>query len=146
MGGVRPSRAASLFLDSSAWIAVNNPGDGRHSAARDFYREIALLKYRDLVTTNLVVAETHAGLLRARDKRGALRFLALLDISARVQIVYATAELERAARGLLVRYQDQPFSLCDAVSLVVMQEQDIQDAFAFGRHFETAGFRRLPRL
>jgi hypothetical protein len=61
-----------------------------------------LEKSTSLVTTNLVVVETHAGLTRARGRLTALKF-------------------------------------------AVMKELGIKDAFAFDRHFETAGFRRLPK-
>ncbi len=43
----------------------------------------------------------------------------------------------------LVRFQDQPFSLVDAVSFEVMRAEGVRSAFAFDRHFEIAGFELL---
>ena len=43
----------------------------------------------------------------------------------------------------LVRFQDQPFSLVDAVSFEVMRAEGVRSAFAFDPHFEIAGFELL---
>lgn len=145
MGGVKPVGGASLFVDSGGWIAINDPRDGHNAVARVFYCDGALKKYRLLVTTNLVVAETHAYLLKLGGRKYALKFLSLLDLSTRIDVIHSTPVLENAARSILIKFQDQPFSLCDAVSFAVMKELSIRDAFAFDRHFETVGFRRLPK-
>ena len=47
---------------------------------------------------------------------------------------------------VLRRYDDQDFSLIDAVSFAVMQERNITEAFAFDHHFLTAGFALTPSL
>lgn len=133
-----------IFVDTGAWHAVNVPGDRHHLEAVRFYKDI-LKKNRALVTTNLVAAETHAGLIKARGRTVALKYLSLLDSSSRLRLVHSTRDLEESAFCILVKYQDQQFSYCDAVSFAVMKELGIKDAFAFDRHFETAGFRRLPK-
>lgn len=133
-----------VFVDTGAWHAVSVPGDNHHQQAVLFYRAL-LEKNTRLLTTNLVVAETHAGLTRARDKTAALKFLTLIGTSSRVQIINSTFDLENQAQDLLRKYHDQRFSLCDAVSFAIMQDLGIKDAFTFDRHFETAGFRRLPK-
>ena len=132
-----------LFVDTGAWFAINVPGDKHHQAAADFYKS-ALKKGKGLVTTNLIVAEAHAGLIKARGRQAGLKFLSLVDSSSRLRVVYSTRLLEERAFSILVKFQDREFSLCDAVSFAVMKEMGIKTAFAFDRRFETAGFRRLP--
>ncbi|MEK7816930.1 MAG: PIN domain-containing protein [Actinomycetota bacterium] len=144
MGKVGRAAGYSIFVDSGGWIAVNDPRDKQHKTAGDFYREKAIGSYVELVTTNLVVAETHAALLRAGGREKGLKFLSLMHSSSRVRLIYSTAELEETAAGILVKFKNQDFSLCDAVSFAAMKEMGIRDAFAFDRYFETAGFRRLP--
>lgn len=136
---------ASLFVDSGGWIAINVARDRMNPVARDFYQVQALKKYRNLVTTNLVVAESHAYLLKAMGREFALRFLSLLNASPRVDVISSTHEFEGKARNIMTKYQDQDFSFCDAVSFVVMKDLGIRDAFTFDNHFETAGFRILPK-
>jgi predicted nucleic acid-binding protein len=41
------------------------------------------------------------------------------------------------------RFEDQPFSLVDAVSFELMRREDVTSAFAFDHHFEVAGFELL---
>jgi predicted nucleic acid-binding protein len=134
----------SLFVDTSSWVAVNNPRDGLHKTARKFYKEKAFGKFHGLVTTNLVMAEAHSYLLKTCGRVPALKFLALVNSGTRINIIYSTPDLEEAALKLLFKYQDQDFSFCDAVSFAVMKEMGVRAAFAFDSHFETAGFRRLP--
>ena len=140
----RGKRRPLIFVDSSGWIAVNVSGDKDYAGARSFYQQQIFSKYRQLVTTNLVLAETHAYLLRRGGRKNALKFLSLVNDSARVRTISSSPELETAAVSLLSRFHDQDFSLCDAVSFVLMHEMNIRDAFCFDKHFQTAGFRNLP--
>lgn len=97
-----------------------------------------------MVTTTLVVAETHIAIRRAAGHLTALRFLRSLRESTRLEKVFSDAALEDAAEAILARYADQDFSLVDAVSFAVMRERDIGEAFAFDHHFLTAGFSLVP--
>lgn len=97
-----------------------------------------------IVTTNVVVAEAHALLLRRVGRRAALAFLQLVRQSPN-QVEYITPEREEAAIGNWIeRFSDQPFSLADAASFVVMTELGIQEALTLDHHFTVAGFITLP--
>jgi hypothetical protein len=54
--------------------------------------------------------------------------------------------LEDKAEKILRKYDDQDFSLTDALSFAVMDEYGIKKAFSFGRHFLIAGFTIIPRI
>jgi predicted nucleic acid-binding protein len=57
----------------------------------------------------------------------------------------STPEIEtRAIEEWLARFNDQDFSLTDAVSFAVMSERGIRDALALDHHFTVAGFSRFP--
>jgi predicted nucleic acid-binding protein len=99
---------------------------------------------RRLVTTNLVVAETHALLLRRVGRTTALTFVQTVDEAPNV-IVRSTRELERTAeQNWLARYRDQEFSFTDAVSFAVMADRRIRDALTLDHHFAVAGFSVSP--
>ena len=58
--------------------------------------------------------------------------------------VFSDHTLEEEAERILTRFFDQDFSFADAVSFAVMRQRNISAAFAFDRHFLTAGFELLP--
>jgi predicted nucleic acid-binding protein len=131
---------AEFFVDTSAWyplIVARHPDHARlGSALRALIRN-----HRRLVTTNLVVAETHALLLRRVGRTTALTFLQTVGESPNV-VVRSSRELEAAAeRDWLTRYEDQDFSFADAVSFAVMTERGIRDALTLDHHFVVAGFQ-----
>lgn len=96
------------------------------------------------VTTNLVVAETHALLVNRVHRSAALAFLRRVR-EPRLVLLTSTPELEeRALRDWIERYDDQDFSLADAVSFAVMAERGIEEALTLDRHFRVAGFRTRP--
>jgi predicted nucleic acid-binding protein len=134
---------AEIFVDTSAWYPLADRGHPDHAAVADVMAE----RIRDgarVVTTNLVVAETHALLLRRGGREAALRFLTEVRSDPLV-VETSTPDLEgRAIAEWLVRYDDQNFTLTDAVGFVVMENRGIRDALALDRHFAIAGFVTLP--
>jgi predicted nucleic acid-binding protein len=136
---------AWVFVDTGAYFALTFTGDQNHNAARSVYEQLAGER-RQLVTTNFVLAETHALLLNRLNRSIALRVLESVDQSS-TRIVRVSASDERLAREILRRYQDKDFSLTDASSFVVMERLGIGTAFAFDRHFAQYGLTvlRPPR-
>ena len=131
--------APEIFVDTSAWypLVVASHSDHAPLAAA---LHAAVKAHRRVVTTNLVVAETHALLLRRVGRDTALTFVQTVDAAPNV-VVRSTRELESAAeRNWLARYADQDFSLTDAVSFTVMTERRIRQALGLDQHFVVAGF------
>ena len=131
---------AEFFVDTSAWyplVVAKHPDHAQlGSALRGLIRN-----HRRLVTTNLVVAETHALLLRRVGRAPALTFLQTVGESPNI-VVRSSRELEAAAeRDWLARYDDQDFSFADAVSFAVMAERGIREALTLDHHFAVAGFQ-----
>ena len=58
-------------------------------------------------------------------------------------MIYVDDRLHHAALTLLGERLDKSWSLCDAVSFVIMQEHGLMEALTTDRHFEQAGFVRL---
>lgn len=132
-----------LFVDSGGWIALANADDRYHPVAAAAYPTF-LARYRRLLTTTLVVAETYIALRLALGHSAAVRFLELVEASPRIARVPVDRRIESDAEILLRKYQDQRFSYTDAVSFALMRTLALKDAFAFDEHFATAGFTRVP--
>jgi predicted nucleic acid-binding protein len=60
-----------------------------------------------------------------------------------VQVVYVDELLHQEALELLQQRLDKKWTLCDAVSFLLMQQQGIVEALTTDAHFEQAGFVRL---
>ncbi len=132
-----------LFVDTSAWYPLAVTSHPDHAVlARELRERIG--RGARIVTTNLVVSETHALLLRRVGIGAALEFVQRVR-QAPTLVVESTADREaRAVGDWLVRFDDQPFSLVDAVSFAVMTERGVRDALTLDRHFAIAGFTVVP--
>ena len=137
--------AAELFVDTSAWYPAVVRSDADHAAVARALRDRVRAGAR-IVTTNIVVAETHALLLQRVGRDTALAFVRSAGKTPNV-VVNSTRDLERAAvADWLERFDDQTFSFADAVSFAVMAERGITEALSLDRHFRTAGYRTIPAL
>jgi uncharacterized protein len=135
--------AAELFLDTSAWFPLLVSSRAEHHVVATAVRD-ALRGGARLVTTNLVIAETHALMLTRVSGEAALRFVRDVAESPTI-VIRSSAELERAAlSNWLERYDDQDFSFADAISFAVMAERGITEALTLDHHFAAAGFRMAP--
>ncbi len=135
--------AGELFVDTSAWypLAVRSHPD--HGSLASVLVDRIRRGVR-VVTTNLVIGETHALLLRRAGREPALRFAATVRQAPNL-VLWSTPELEdHAITDWLERYSDQDFSFTDAVSFAVMRERDIGEALTLDHHFAAAGFRMAP--
>ena len=62
-----------------------------------------------------------------------------------VEVVWVDEALHRRAQAYLERRLDKRYSLCDAISFLLMQEYGIAQALTTDHHFEQAGLQRLLR-
>lgn len=130
---MRPS-AEPAFVDSSAFYALLDHDDANHKIAKKLF-EKALREKRPLLTSNFVIAETHALTLHRLGREAARAWLKAIP----AQIVRATASDESRAQQILHHYADKDFSYCDAVSFAMMERLAIGSAIAFDRHFVQYG-------
>jgi uncharacterized protein len=130
-----------VFVDTGGFVALLVAEDQSHARAAALFDEASRDGWR-LVTTNIVVIETYSVLLaRARDGRTAgVTFLDAVNASAGALFVErARIDDEAGAAALVRRHRDKSYSLCDAISFVVMDRLKIAEAIAFDRHFREYG-------
>ena len=60
-----------------------------------------------------------------------------------ITIVWVDEALTRQAMDLLQSRSDKSWSLCDAVSFVLMEDLQLTEALTTDHHFEQAGFIKL---
>ena len=132
-----------IFVDTSAWVALADKGDSLHRDAATSYPSI-FKNHKNLVTSNLIVAETYIIFLKEMRYKVAIEFLERINASPRILKIYSNENIEAEAEKILAKYTDQDFSYTDAVSFVIMKRQKIRKAFCFDKHFVTAGFINVP--
>ena len=140
--GHRIARAAApvrLFVDSGAWIALRSRRDQHHLEADRLFRE-ALARGIRLLTTNLVIAETHRLTLFRAGVHPALRALERIDASKSVTIHFPTGDDHAAARRWLERLAPRAVTYTDAVSFAVMEARRCGHVLGFDQDFAAAGF------
>jgi predicted nucleic acid-binding protein len=141
----RAAAPARLFVDSGAWIALRSRRDQHHARADRLFRE-ALARRIALVTTNLVIAESHRLTLFRAGIQPALRALDRIDASPSVTVHFATADDHAAARRWLERLAPRPITYTDAVSFATMEATGCGHVLGFDEDFAAAGFTLWPGL
>jgi predicted nucleic acid-binding protein len=129
------------FVDTSAFFGLLNTSDSWHRDALRIQRRLIEEQWR-LVTTNWIVAETHALVLARLGRARASEMLRQLDNDAashQLALVSVQAEDELKAREIIYRYDDKDFTLTDATSFAVMERLGIAYAFTFDRDFRQYG-------
>lgn len=135
--------AAELFVDSSAWYTLARSGHPDHARLANALRS-RISAGVQIVTSNLIVAESHALIMVRSGVAPALQFLNEVRLPPNL-IVTSDLELESQAIGAwITRFGDQEFSLTDAVSFEIMKMRRIQEALTLDHHFAVAGFTIIP--
>ena len=122
----------SIFVDTGAWYATADRSDRHHDAAAWFYLEHAPV--RDLVTSDLVVAETFTLLAAHLGRSAAVTFWETLREVRLPILTLDPADLE-AAWQTSQAFPDQTFSFTDCTSFALMERRGIEEAFTFDAHF-----------
>jgi predicted nucleic acid-binding protein len=133
----------AVLVDTSALLALAHPRDQYHARSVELAQR-HLNEGGRFVGTVMVLGELHAHLLHLAGPARARTVVSNVLRDPLYSWVGVDSDLAAAAQSRwLDRYADQRFSLIDAVSFEVMRRDKIGTAFAFDRHFRTAGFELL---
>ncbi len=127
-----------LFVDTSAWIALNDKNDQYHQKAAAKGLEIKKQKI-EMITSEYIIDESIT-LIRYRvSHRAAVVFGDSLLSSGIVNIVNITDADRFKAWEIFKKYDDKELSFTDCTSFVLMKNLGISKAFAFDDHFKQTG-------
>jgi len=131
-----------LLLDTSGLLCLHFSTEPLHTQAC-----VAYQKATTRLTHNYVIAE-YVALANARrfPRASVLDFVVDLLSSPDIETVWVDESIHRAAVELLLLRQDKSYSLCDAVSFILMRQRGVAEALTTDRHFEQEGFVRLLKL
>ncbi|MBC7342492.1 MAG: type II toxin-antitoxin system VapC family toxin [Clostridia bacterium] len=135
-----------LFIDTGGFVALADRNDMHHDRAVEFYRALS----RDIqrITSLPVISESYAWILYhlgGQQARQWLRYVEEAEAQGLLSVVYPDRELEKKARQIIYRFEDQDISYVDALTLAILQSNSEIDAiFSFDRHMLLAGISVLP--
>lgn len=132
------------FIDTGAFFSVFDRSDVFHDQAARYLQRCGQEGHR-LVTSNFVLAESHALLLSRLGSSHARRFLQSV-LQGRVVVERVTEVDEERARRILFRYLDKTYTYTDSTSFALMERLGIGHVFTFDRHFAQYGFSMVPAL
>jgi predicted nucleic acid-binding protein len=128
-----------VFVDTSYLIALFQPNDQYHAAARRLTQNLKAT----LVTTDWVLLEFANSFSGHADRVEVAAFIEALNAQPDCQVVAASREGFGAGLALFRSRTDKHWSLTDCISFLVMREQGIREALTADRHFAQAGFVAL---
>jgi len=133
----------TVFVDTSALVALENRSDGAHRGAVRTFRRL-LKEGAALVTSDYCFDETLTLLkLRANAAVAAAWGRRLLS-SSLFEVAFVDRSILEAGLDVFEGAADQPFSFTDCTSFAFMRSRGIDTAFAFDDDFTRYGFRRFP--
>lgn len=133
----------SVFVDTSAFVALRNQSEAEHKRAR-----AALVELIDagatLFTSNYVFAETYTALLVRVGREEAIEWGRRFRAGEAIELVRLEPDVEDEAWEILERHRDKPWSYVDATSFALIERHDSSEAFALDTHFAQRDLRVFP--
>ncbi|MGB7157661.1 MAG: hypothetical protein WBD40_06320 [Tepidisphaeraceae bacterium] len=128
-----------MLLDTSSLYCYLDAADARHAQA------VSLLDSATLRLAHYYVLAELAALCNARgvERRVMLEFVEELTNDPAVTVHWVGPELHRQAIELLRQRPDKAYSLCDAISFLLMRERGVAEALTTDHHFQQEGFVKL---
>ena len=128
-----------MLLDTSGLLCLHHRREPFHAQTCKLY-----LAASNRLTHSYVLAE-FITLAFVRGVRRSATFGFVIDLLAnpRVRVIWVNELIHLEAMNLIEARPDKDYSMCDAVSFVLMRQENLRDALTTDRHFDQEGFRRL---
>jgi len=128
-----------MLVDTSGLLCLIHRREPQHESAGSLYESAT-----SRVTHNYVLGE-FVSLAQARHvpRKAALDVSERLLNDSEIDVTWVDEILHRDALALLQARPDKSYSLCDAVSFLVMRYNNISEALTADRHFAQEGFVKL---
>jgi uncharacterized protein len=128
-----------VFVDTSAWLALNDKDDQYHGAAVS-KSSVVRAQEIELVTSGYVVDESIT-LTRYRVSHNAAVIFGNAFLGSNIVAIADMADEERhKAWTLFKKYEDKELSFTDCTGFVLMRRLKLRDAFVFDDHFRQVSF------
>jgi predicted nucleic acid-binding protein len=130
-----------MLLDTAGLLCYFDVNEVYHARATALFQSASQLVTHSYVLSEFVPLSQARGLNRV----ASLAFVAGLIDHQDIEVIWVREVHHRLALALLQSRLDKTYSLCDAVSFLIMRERGILEALTTDHHFEQEGFRALLR-
>lgn len=121
-----------MFLDTSGLLCFHHAAEPQHEDAVRLFSAAA-----SRLTHNYVLAEFVAlATARRLPRRPMLAFLEELESNSEVEVVFVDRLLHKTAMDMLKQRGDKNWSLCDAISFLLMTMRNLSEALSTDHHFQ----------
>lgn len=134
----------SVFIDTSAFVALRNSSEAEHERARSALAGL-ISEGVALFTSNYVFAETYTALLVRVGRSEAIEWGRRFRDGGAIDLVHLDRPTEERAWEILERHDDKRWSYVDATSFALLERDGANEAFAFDAHFAQRGLSVLPK-
>ena len=133
----------SVFIDTSAFVALRNASEAEHERARSALAEL-ISSGVALFTSNYVFAETYTALMVRVGRAEAIEWGRRFRAGGAIDLVHLDRPTEERAWEILERHDDKRWSYVDATSFALIERDGGSEAFAFDGHFAQRGLHLVP--
>jgi predicted nucleic acid-binding protein len=133
----------SVFVDTSAFVALRNRSEAEHLRARAALAKL-IAGGAALFTSNYVFAETYTALMVRVGRAEAIEWGRRFRAGDAIDLVHLDRPIEERAWEILELHDDKRWSYVDATSFALIERDGADEAFAFDAHFSQRGLRLVP--
>lgn len=133
----------TVFVDTSAFVALRNESEAEHAEARETLAAL-IAEGVSLYTSNYVFAETYTALMVRVGRAEAIEWGSRFRAGDAIELVRLDEKVEGEAWTILERHGDKRWSYVDATSFALIERDGGGEAFAFDAHFAQRGLRVFP--
>ena len=128
-----------LFVDTSAWVALADRSDQYHQKSLKALNRAHKENVR-LITSDYIIDECLTLIRFRMSHSAAIVFGEEMSKSTVASIVPISERVRFMSWTLFKKFNDKELSFTDCTSFALMQDQKINFAFSYDRHFRECGF------
>ena len=127
------------LVDTSGLYCYYNRDDPQHKVATRVMNK----RERKIINSYVLAESTALAEARGLPRSSALNFATDILNAPDISVIWVDESLHRSALDILHSRLDKTYSLCDAVSFVLMRSHGINEALTTDHHFVQEGFTKL---
>lgn len=132
-----------IFVNTSGWLALYNPNDSNHEAARGLWEDLSMQSVR-FVTTDYVLDQVYTALKIFGSLDAAQALHSVLDRTNLLRLFMVDGVIFERAWKIFVEDEHPQFTFTDCINYSVIQYLGITEVFTFDRSFTAPDLTILP--